>query len=150
MRRTSALSPPRLGRWLVLAAVLACPACSGGLQTVRGKVIYDGNPIKGAVVIFHPKTGDAVTALRPSGVTDENGVFTLATQKDPGAPAGEYQVTVIWPEPRAATDDKIPIGIPDAPDRLKGRYADPEKSGLAATIKSGPNELAPFELKKVD
>jgi hypothetical protein len=41
-------------------------------------------------------------------------------------------------------------GIPERIDRLKGRYADPDKSDLKAVITSGQNELKPFELKKVD
>jgi hypothetical protein len=150
MRRSFALSPARWARWLTLAGALACPACSGGLHTVRGKVLYDGSPIKGAVVIFHPKGGDSVTALRPTGVTDENGVFSLVTIKDDGAPTGDYQVTVTWPEPRAPAGDKLSQGMPETVDRLKGRYANPETSGLTATIKQGANELAPFELKKVE
>src|SRR5262245_8983656 len=85
---------PRSGRWLVLTLVLLCPACSG-LHTVRGKVLYQGKPIKNAVVSFHPKNDDP-HALRPTGFTDENGVFTLSTQSNAGAPAGEYLVTVVW------------------------------------------------------
>jgi hypothetical protein len=150
MRRSSALSPARLGRWLVLAAALACPACSGGLNTVRGKVLYKGEPIKGAVVAFHPKNDDSAAAFRPTGFTDENGVFTLSTQKDSGAPAGEYRVTVIWlDEPAEPVGSAVSLsqGIPDRPDRLKGRYADPAKSGLTAVIRSGANELEPFKLE---
>lgn len=153
MGRSGARIPVRLGRWLLLAAVLCCPSCSGGLNTVRGKVLYDGKPIKGAVVALHPKGGDSVAALRPTGVTDENGVFVLSTQKDAGAAAGDYEVTVLWYDAPPAPVDKpaqLPQGMPVRPDRLKGRYSDPAKSGLKATIKPGANELEPFNLEKVD
>jgi hypothetical protein len=150
MQRLSALSPVRGGRWLMLAALLSLPACSGGLHPVRGKVLYKGEPIKGAVVAFHPKNDDNATAIRPTGLTDENGVFTLSTQKDAGAPAGEYRVTVLWLEEPAPKADK-PAGFPEPPsapvDRLMGRYADPSKSGLTAVIRSGTKDLEPFELK---
>src|SRR3954464_14548489 len=101
MGRRSALFPtrPEFWRWLLLAAVLLCPSCSNGLNTVRGKVLFEGKPIKNAVVAFHPKGETSGTASHPTGVTDENGVFTLSTQKDSGAPTGEYQITVMWLEP---------------------------------------------------
>jgi hypothetical protein len=140
-------------RWLLLAVVLLCPSCSNGLNKVRGKVTYDGQLIKGAVVAFHPKDGNKTDAFHPTGITDENGVFTLNTQNDAGAPVGEYRVTVIWYDESGESADKSPKrmgGLPDRPDRLKGRYADPEKSGLTAVITSGNNEIPAFELKKVD
>jgi hypothetical protein len=141
------LSPSR--RWLLLAVVLVLPSCAGGLNTVHGTVLYDGKPIKNAVVTFHPKSGDN-NAMRPTGVTDEHGVFSLSTQKDTGAPAGEYLVTVLWLDDPAETGDKMQMGMPERTDRFKGRYADPQKSGMTAVIKSGANELKPFELAKVD
>jgi hypothetical protein len=154
MRRRSArlaISPGR-AIWLVLALTALCPACSGGRNKVTGKVIYDGSPIKNAVVSFHPKNADA-SALRPTGVTDENGVFNLTTQNEDGALAGEYRVTVVWLEETPDNSSKS-VGLPEPPkapaDKLKGRYGDPEKSELNVTIKSGRNELPPFELKKVD
>jgi hypothetical protein len=150
MKRRLALIPGRPSHWLLLAAIVACPACSGGRHPVRGKVLIDGNPVKGAVVTFHPKNDSSTGALRPTGLTDENGVFTLSTQNETGALAGEYRVGVIWLSERPATTDKLQQGISESTDQLKGRYADPEKSGLTAVIKSGANELAPFELKKVD
>jgi hypothetical protein len=153
MEASFAQFPVRLGRWLLLTAVLLCPSCSGGLNTVRGKVLYDGKPIKNAVVAFHPKDDNSAAAFHPTGVTDANGVFTLSTQKDAGAPAGEYRVTVLWMEAEAGATDqptKISQGIPARTDRLKGKYADPATSGLKAVIKSGDNEIPQFELEKVD
>ena len=136
--------------WHVLAVAVALllPSCSGGLSTVRGKVLYDGKPIKNAVVTFHPKSGDN-TAMRPTGNTDENGVFTLGTQNATGAPAGEYRVTIRWLDEDPNAPRKLE-GIAERPDRLKGRYADPEQSKFIVTIKSGTNELEPFKLDKVD
>jgi hypothetical protein len=139
-------------RWLLLTVVLLCPACSSGLNKVRGKVLYDGQPIKGATVALHPKNQTQANAFHPTGVTGEDGVFILSTQNDAGAEAGEYRVTVVWYDESAELADKSTQrmgGMPDRPDRLKGRYADPEKSGLTAVIKPGDNDLE-FKLQKVD
>jgi hypothetical protein len=144
---------PRLGSALALAALcLALPACGGGHNPVSGKVLYQGKPAEGALVIFHPKEGDTKpTAPRPTGVAGSDGTFTLESIRTPGAPAGEYLVTITWPASVAAKgkgglapgdDEKA------APtDRLGGRYADRTKSKIEVTIKSGRNSLEPFNLE---
>src|SRR6185369_11070031 len=73
------------------------------LYPVEGKVVHKGKEINGAVVTFHPKDGDPVTAIRPIGLTGEDGKFKLTTGQNPGAPAGEYIVTFIWPKEKEAT-----------------------------------------------
>jgi hypothetical protein len=128
-----------------------CWACSGaGLNTVEGKVNVNGAPAKGAVVIFHPKGGDtSANAQRPSGVTKEDGTFTLGTGTKPGAPVGEYTVTITWPEevgPPKFKKGSMELDNPTPADRLKGRFANAASSTLKATIKSGANKLDPFEL----
>src|SRR5687767_2841174 len=80
---------------LVLAALVGASCSGSDLATVRGQVIYQGNPVEGAVVTFHPRSNDA-NAQRPSGLTDKDGNFTLTTGLKPGAPAGEYVATVNW------------------------------------------------------
>lgn len=133
----------------VLLLVPFCPSCSGSdLNTVQGTVTVKGQPAKGAVVIFHPKGGDA-KGQRPSGVVKEDGTFSLTTGNKPGAPPGEYTVTVTWPQEEGeAKFKKGSTEMIETPlvDRLRGRYADAAKSTLTATIKSGTNKLNPFEL----
>src|SRR5438874_9694201 len=88
-------------RWLALLPALACLACSSGtdaLNPVKGTVRYQGQPAKGVLVTFHPSGGDKVTAIRPTGLTGEDGTFTLTTGPKEGAPAGSYSVTFIWEE----------------------------------------------------
>ena len=143
MRRSLAFNP-----WLPLAVVLVCASCSGTrLNTVQGKVLYQGKPAKGAVVVFHPKGNDSLTAIPATGVAGEDGTFTLSSGKNAGAVAGEYEVTVTWPE-EAKDPTKISLEPPPPPpDRLKGRYANRGTSGLTATVKSGTNQLEPFDLR---
>lgn len=139
-----------VGALLALSA-LFCAACGGsGLNEVQGTVLHQGQPAKGAVVLFHPKDKKPDAQI-PSGTTGDDGKFTLMTGLKSGAPAGDYNVAVTWPmestavpkAKRGSTD----IVIPEQPDRLKGRYADPNTSALTATIKSGRNTLNPFDVK---
>jgi hypothetical protein len=110
-------------------------------------VFVAGKPAAGATVVFHPVEGLDQRILRPAGVVQEDGSFTLRcydpqicpTPKD-GAPAGEYRVTVNWLPPDYAEYRNI------LPDKLQGRYVDPKTSGLRATVKAEPNELPAFQL----
>jgi hypothetical protein len=149
MRRQPAFGSLSLvARWLPVAAALLGTSCGGGLNPVEGKVLVNGQPARGAVVTFHPKGEDSLTTRRPSGVAREDGTFTLSTTKPgDGAAAGEYLVTVVWPdEPKG---DKPALGTeppPEPPDRLNGRYADRAKPAVTAVVKPGKNQLQPFEL----
>jgi hypothetical protein len=134
--------------WLPLAALL-CVSCSGRLNTVQGKVLYQGQPAKGAVVVFYPKDNSSLSVVPPTAITGEDGTFTLTSGHDSGAAAGEYVVTVTWPEERPAVKDTPKISMeppPPPPDRLKGRYANRDSAALTATVKSGTNRLEPFDL----
>jgi len=87
-----------------------------------------------------PPEGGA-TPLSPTAVTGEDGRFRLLSFKPgDGAPAGDYLVTIIYPMDRF---NKHLSGI----DRLKGKFADPLKSGLTAKVEAKPNDLPPFDLK---
>jgi hypothetical protein len=139
-------------RYLALLPALACLACSGnsdGLCSVRGKVLYKGNAAPGVLVTFHPKGGDKVTTVRPTGTAGEDGTFTLTTGTKDGAPAGDYVITFVWPEEVKAKNQKGPISLapPESRDRLKGAYAHQAQSKFKAQIKAGSNQLDPFELK---
>ncbi len=143
------LPPPRW-RWLVLIPALGCFSCSGsaGLHPVQGKLLYKNQPMNGAVVTFHPKGANEVTTIRPVGLVKEDGSFTLATGQKEGAAAGEYTVTVIWPEEVAPKGKKgFTTEGPETQDRLRGSYAQQATSTLKVEIKKGSNQLEPFHLK---
>jgi hypothetical protein len=143
-------SPRRLAWCFLVAPALFCVSCSGAskLNPVKGKVMNKDGPIKGAVVLFHPKGADKITATPASGVTGEDGTFTLMTGQKDGVAAGEYVVTVTWPKEKAASG-KIVMGpsFDSGPDQLRGAYADREKPKLTAEIHNGDNQLDPFILK---
>jgi hypothetical protein len=128
--------------------IFISPGCGGGLNPVQGTVLYKNQPLKGALVTFHPKGVNEITAVRPVGLTDEDGTFRLTTGQKEGAPAGEYVVTVICSEEIAPRDKKvISTAPPETRDRFQGAYANAATSKLKAEIKNGANQLQPFDLK---
>jgi hypothetical protein len=136
----------RAGVLLVVAALIALfPGCGGGprLYPVRGVVLINGKPAKDVNVVFMPVAApeDGATPLSPAAVTGEDGSFRLMSFiPGDGAPAGDYQVTIIYPMNRF---NKHLSGI----DRLQGKFADPKKSGLTAKVEPKDNDLSPFDLK---
>jgi len=115
---------------LFLAAVLTTSCSGSDLAAVRGKVLFK--------------------AQRPSGLTDKDGVFTLSTGSAPGAPAGDYVVTVNWHKPTDPPGGKKVMSTeppPPPPDQFQNKkYANRDQSPLTAKVAPGKTELEPFNL----
>jgi hypothetical protein len=133
---------PRLRPAAVVALALLAAACGRDgpkPYPVKGVVKVNGEPAAGAMIAFHATTSFDRT-LVPTGVTGEDGSFTLTTYAPgDGAPAGEYEVVVTWPESRS--------GWRVGEDRLRRAFADPKTSGLKAHVEAkSSNDLPAFEL----
>jgi hypothetical protein len=157
---------------LALAATHA--SCGRGegpaLYPVDGTVKYKGAPASGAYVVLlrdAPAAPGAPAAGEepPSAMVEEDGSFTVSSgDKGNGALAGTYKVMITWRTGVGADAAKAQeesekkkrgararITRADkhamlAPDRLKGRYSQPEKPLLTAEVKPETNHLPPFEL----
>jgi len=141
--------------WIFLA-VLAPALCGCGSDTpvlpkVTGGVFFKGQPAAGALVIFNPASGEKGSLKRPSAQVNDDGSFQLSTYgPSDGAIPGEYQVTILWLDGGNETEGGLGAGSQERAgggDRLKGRYSQPESSGLTATIPEGDVVLPPFELE---
>jgi hypothetical protein len=122
------------------------------LYPVDGSVTYQGEPARGATVVFFPEGNDSLTAVIPSGGVGEYGTFTINTNGKPGAPAGKYRVVIHIPA-RAAPKPPAPkAGLGDDPERkpdaptVAAPFADRSTTALRAEVKSSPNKLEPFRL----
>lgn len=151
MRLTSSVISPRW-RCLLLLPVIWCLSCEGAtakLYPVKGKVLVRDKPTQGVVVTFHPVTGKELQAVTSTGMTDADGVYTLSTGDKPGAAAGDYVVTFMWPlEVAPAKTKVISTEPPPGPeDKFKGAYAAKSSSAFKATVKAGENQIEPFNLK---
>lgn len=138
------------GRALTGALALLAASCGDGgptLYPVSGKVLFNGQPVEGATVVFVPVGSDDATALKPSGAVQTDGSFTLSTYPHgDGAPAGDYVVLVTWypPDARQRVEEEEEAPTP----KLPARYSDAQQSPLKATVRDGPTELEPFQLTK--
>lgn len=130
-------------RLLLALLIFMGGACSSAPQEdrkpvfpTRGQVFVGGQPAESAFVLFTPVNEPAEAKdPRPRAEVEKDGSFALSTYGDKdGAPAGEYIVTVTWPDKE------------EQADRLLGRYSDAARSALRATVKEGSNELPPFQL----
>jgi hypothetical protein len=128
-------------RFLVL--LIVCSAgCSGNdrpaTYEATGLVVYQGEPVAGAQVGFVPSEAADAAARPANATTDDSGEFSLATYYRPGeelagAQPGTYRVTIAKVDAQREIVDPYATGqLPEG--ALPARYADPERSGLTATI----------------
>jgi hypothetical protein len=134
---------------LILACVSAV-GCGGGdrldVYPVSGTVKYKGAPIEGAKVVFFGQEPhlQAAGIPIPEGVTDSSGKYQLKSyEPGDGAPAGKYGVSIVWMQVVTPSDD--PEAMVEK-DRLGGKYADYNASGLTATVGEEATEVPTFEL----
>lgn len=113
---------------------------------VGGAVLVDGEPAAGLQVIFHPQGIEGGRAA--SGITNEDGMFTLLSGLETGVLPGNYRVVAIWPDPSVKpTEVEIMTGMAEpGPDLLGGRYSSLKSSTLTAEVRPETTMIPPFEL----
>jgi hypothetical protein len=150
--------------WYGPALLVVCASgCSGktrlAVSPVHGRVVYKGQGVPEAVVIFHPE-GDTVEKLkkmRPFAYADGNGDFRLKTYvDDDGAPPGDYRVSIVAASSNAGAKPAKGEAATEAPTspttgikippNITKKYANVETSGIRVTIHAGENNLEPFTL----
>lgn len=140
----------RLARRVIpfVAFALFIGCGDGQLKTykVSGQVLYNGQPLAGVDVAFHPVDAKNNTGYPPHATTDQEGKFLLMTYvKDDGAPVGEYQVAIAFPVETAGEEGsdqtkKLSFQVP-------AKYHRKETSEITAKVESRTNALEPFRLE---
>ena len=108
---------PRLG--LVAILVLSVPAFFGGCSSkkeakVSGKVTYNGKPVTGGKMMFHPSAAGGQTY---TGEINSDGTFTFV-----GVPTGEMKVTIdtdSYKNTQTGYEMKMPGGMKPPADVMK-------------------------------
>jgi hypothetical protein len=114
------------------------PSAVPTLYAVEGKVLVNGEPAENLNVAFHPLDGDK-SRFCPVGRTNNKGIFHLMTRSGAdGAPAGEYRVTLVWPD---GLIDECECIDPTLHDRLKGLYAKAAQSTFQVSVGSSGNSF---------
>lgn len=118
----------RIFAGITLAVALSLAGCGEGGRTptlteAGGVVLLGGQPLPNAQVTFLPTASALAANAQASGVTDENGRFTLTTGSKPGAAIGENIVTVA----------EGPI-----PEELRSEEAQDKLARFRATLKNRP------------
>jgi len=145
----------------LLALAAGCSGKGGAYGTVSGVVTYNGTPVEGARVIFHPTAEvDGKQGNSYGSLTDSSGKYLIAaTDKSPGIPAGVYKVTVTKYEGKGPPgSEAMDQGQIDAQmtgegggkggpvNLLPKEYANAANTKLSATIDVGKNENVDFKL----
>ncbi len=138
----------------LVAVVIGCTRSQQGperLETVpvKGTVTVKGMPAGEVTVKFRPLAtpqGEAaIYAANPTALTEADGTFVVSTyEHGDGMAAGEYVITFEWLKFNRMSNSY------GGPDRLGGKYADPETTEFKLTV-TGDEEvikLEPFELTK--
>ncbi|MEZ6112701.1 MAG: carboxypeptidase-like regulatory domain-containing protein [Pirellulaceae bacterium] len=154
---SSTLTKRSWSAFVVILIFIAGNGCGSGPEgipdgaPVTGVVTYNGSPVSGATVTFHPKSGDRAAVAQ----TDAAGIYQLTTQAaNDGALPGDYVVTVTKIEFSGGTE--LPEDHPDygkapasdeseAKSLVPQKYGDPKTSDLAVTVQAGENNI-PLEL----
>ncbi|MBN9120049.1 MAG: hypothetical protein J0I06_12945 [Planctomycetes bacterium] len=141
--------------WAAVAAAVAFAGGCGGPKAypVRGKITFEGKPMKGGGAIsFVPAGGRSGRAA--GGAIKDDGTYELTTDKPgDGAATGEFRVVILQStdrEPDATKDGERAgkaVAVVAEPDRIPAVYADPMKSPLTAKVEARENALD-FDLKR--
>lgn len=124
---------------VLLTCLVGCGPREAAVHPVAGTLTVGGRPAANAMVAFHPLDRAGARPALPVASTGPDGTYRLMTRAaGDGAPAGEYAVTVVWPDDSEPRDECADVATHD---RFEGRYADPARSPWRATVKPGTNEV---------
>ncbi|MFZ9792224.1 MAG: hypothetical protein ACO3GX_10210 [Gemmataceae bacterium] len=136
---------------VILASQLFCLLLTTGCASERGpikfptfnvtgQVNYDGKPAENVQVYLFPLAAPTMPDIpsNPRAISGKDGRFEISTyeEKD-GAPAGKYQILMIWPDEKPNEEEKK--------DRFMGWYG-PAYSQLEVMVKEGENTLPAIQV----
>jgi hypothetical protein len=121
------------------------------LVAVTGTVTIDDEPLPDAVVIFSPEKSTSRHEIA-SGKTNQDGVFSLQTERRTGAVVATHGVTVFAPTDSHGEESELErienrpqAGKPVLPlkptSRIPMKYAIPGQSGLSYPVEEGRNDF---------
>lgn len=136
---------------MILAVLVGCLGLLQGCSSQRGpmkfqpfkvtgQVKYDGKSAENVQVYLFPLAAPTMPDIpsNPRAVTRKDGSFEISTyEENDGAPAGKYQVLMIWPDEKSQGEEKK--------DKFLGWYG-PAYSQLEVMVKEGKNNLPTIQV----
>jgi hypothetical protein len=133
--------PRRLAVCLALFALSGCGDRPKPDTSVRGQVLYRGDPVAGGLIVFSPNPDRGSDGPIAIGTIGEDGSFTLTRTDGRPVPPGWYRVAVA---PKAGT---VEGPTPERPyPGVPARYRNPALSGLEREVKAGTENRFHFDL----
>lgn len=126
---------------MVCAALVGCGRSTPTDTTVRGQILYRGEPVSGGLIVFSPNADRGSNGPVITATLQNDGSFTLAGVDGKPVAPGWYRIAVA---PKAGT---IASPTPARPyPGLPQRFRNPSLSGLEREIKPGIENLVCFDL----
>jgi hypothetical protein len=146
-------------------ALLAAGCSGGGVSVVKGKVLYNSEPLSGADLEFRPESNLELGSF--GGQTDSEGRFEIKLGKGTGQNArpGRFVVLITkgkgigMPAPDANLNEEErvkalmllgpggPGSAPGAAGLLPARYSASATTPFKVEISDGVNDLNPFQME---
>ena len=136
---------------VALAAGAALVAIEGGCSrraapapaTVRGRVIFQGEPLADGLIVFAPDPDRGGSGKAARGDLGPDGSFQLTIDSASTIPPGWYRVAIA-PAPRYASGsvrDRYPFPL---------ELARPDRSGVVREVKPGQENVFEFTIEVPD
>ncbi len=140
-----------------IATTLALSGCGPKTVPVSGKIVVDGQPAANIRVVFQSASNEATVPPTATGLTNENGEYSLslAEKKKHGAVPGPYVVYLTWSDPEADANpvegmtvaNESPYKLPPRANSGELRYEGPPKGAKDADFtfdsSSEPTDVKP-------
>ncbi|MBP3956234.1 hypothetical protein J8F10_13170 [Gemmata sp. G18] len=106
--------------------------------TVRGKVILNGHPVAGGLVVFTPHPERGGSGKSAFAETGADGSYALQLNRSSAIPPGWYRISLAPPPPASASTEAEPA--PVFPTKLSR----PDLSGLEREVQAGKEHVFEF------
>jgi hypothetical protein len=129
-----------LARLLILALFL--PGCGDRAPkrvVVRGRVLYQGQPLGGGTIVFTPDAEHGCYGPLARAVIEPDGTYRLETDGAAGAAPGWHRVTFAGAAP-------APARLRDGRPHPLERFRHPDLSGLVREVTAEPENVLDFHL----
>ncbi|HEY1192139.1 MAG TPA: hypothetical protein VGE74_31210 [Gemmata sp.] len=110
-----------------------------GAATVKGRVVLNGQPVVGGLVVFTPNPERGATGNPAFAETGPDGAYALQFEHASAIPPGWYRVSLA-PPPPVAPKERGAVAFP-------ATLARPDLSGLEREVVSGKEHVFEFVIE---